>query len=58
VAIVVLVSFAVGAATATTPVGVPLLWIAVLALWGWLTAASIVAYQTVPHPDLERRPSV
>ncbi len=47
--------FVVGAATATTPVGVPLLWMAVIAGWSYLAVASVALYRTVPHPDLHRR---
>jgi hypothetical protein len=52
---VVLAGFALGAATATTALGVAALWIAVVAGWGWLAVASLAVYRTVPHPDLHRR---
>jgi hypothetical protein len=52
---VVLGGFVLGAAMATTPVGVPALWVAVLAAWVWLTVASVAIYKTVPHPDLDKR---
>lgn len=55
VGILVLAGFAVGAATATTPVGVPAIWVAVLFGWVWLAIASIAIYKTVPHPDIDRR---
>ncbi len=47
--------FVAGGALATSGVGVALLWLAVVAGWAWLAAASIVVYRTVPHPDAERR---
>jgi hypothetical protein len=47
----ILVGFVVGAATATTTLGVVALWIAVLTGFGWLVAASVTLYRTVPHPD-------
>ena len=53
--IVVLGGFVLGAATATTPIGVPALWVAVLAAWAWLAVASVALYKTVPHPDLDKR---
>jgi hypothetical protein len=53
--IVVLVGVAVGAATASSPVGVAALWVAVLTGWAWLAVASLAAYRTVPHPDADRR---
>lgn len=52
---VIVVAFVAGAALATQPVGIALLWLAVVAGWAWLAAASIVTYRTVPHPDLHRR---
>ena len=53
--IVVLIGVAVGAATASSPVGVAALWVAVLTGWAWLAVASLAAYRTVPHPDADRR---
>ena len=44
-----------GAALAATPVGVVLLWIAVVTGWAWLADTSIFLYRTVPHPDLHLR---
>lgn len=52
---VVIAAFMAGAALATQPIGIGLLWLAVVAGWAWLAAASIVAYRTVPHPDADRR---
>jgi len=48
--IVILVGFFGGAAFATIPLGVLLLWIAVLAGWLWLALASIHVYTWTPHP--------
>lgn len=53
--VIVAAGFVVGAATSTTPVGVPALWLAVLAGWIWLAVASVAVYRTVPHPDLSGR---
>jgi hypothetical protein len=53
--IVVIAGFVVGGALSQSPVGVLLLWIAVVAGFAWLLAASIVTYQAVPHPDVSRR---
>jgi hypothetical protein len=46
---------AVASGAATGATGVVLLWIAVLVGWGWLAAASVTVYRTVPHPDADRR---
>jgi hypothetical protein len=54
-AIVIIAGFVGGAALATQPVGVALLWLAVVAGWAWLAGASVVLYRTVPHPDADRR---
>ena len=51
----VFVTFAGGAATATTTAGVLLLWVAVLTSWVWLAVVSIALYRTIPHPDADRR---
>jgi hypothetical protein len=48
-------AFLGGAAMATQPIGVALLWLAVVAGWAWLAGASIATYRTVPHPDAHRR---
>ena len=47
---VVLVGFVAGAALATRPVGIALLWVAVLAQWAWLAHASAEIYRWSPHP--------
>lgn len=52
---IVLAAFVSGAALSAQPIGIGLLWIAVVAGWGWLAAASVHLYRTVPHPDLHRR---
>ncbi|MGH7575595.1 MAG: DUF998 domain-containing protein, partial [Longimicrobiales bacterium] len=52
---VVLLCFFGGAAVATQTAGVVSLWIAVVAGFAWLAAASIDLYRTVPHPDAHRR---
>lgn len=54
-AVVVLAGFLGGAALATRPVGVALLWLAVVTGWVWLAAASVQLYRAVPHPDVHRR---
>lgn len=36
---------------ATSAAGVALLWVAVVASYAWLAAASVVLYRRVPHPD-------
>jgi hypothetical membrane protein len=53
--IVVVVGFVGGGALGTTTVGIVSLWIAVLAAFAWLAAASVFAYRTVPHPDAAQR---
>lgn len=52
---VVAVGFVAGAALSTQRLGVAFLWAAVVAGLGWLTAASVFTYRTVPHPDSDRR---
>lgn len=49
--ILVIVGFVVGAALATSTVGVVALWIAVVAGFAWLFVASLHAYRLAPHPD-------
>jgi len=49
--IVVLLGFLLGGALAASPVGVALLWLAVVASLAWLLLASIRIYRVVPHPD-------
>lgn len=53
--VVVLVGSAGGAAFAQFPIGVALLWIAVLAGWLWLALASAHLYTVVPHPVIAER---
>lgn len=50
-----IIGFLVGGALATSVAGVAALWSAVLAGLGWLVIASVRAYGTVPHPDVDRR---
>lgn len=52
---VIVLAFLVGAALATSRVGVGSLWLAVVVGWAWLAAISIHLYRWVPHPDAERR---
>jgi hypothetical membrane protein len=52
---VIIAAFAAGGALSASPVGIGLLWITVLATWGWLAATSIAAYRAVPHPVIARR---
>lgn len=54
-AVVVLVASVIGGATATSSLGVALLWVAVLVGWAWLAVLSVALYKTVPHPELHRR---
>ena len=53
--VVVIAGFAAGAALATSTAGIVALWAAVVVGFAWLLVASIGAYRTVPHPDLDRR---
>ena len=52
---VVALGFVGGAVLSTQVLGVIFLWIAVVAGFAWLAAASIHLYRTVPHPDAHRR---
>lgn len=52
---VVVVGFIGGAVLSTQVVGVLSLWVAVVAGFAWLAAASVHLYRTVPHPDAHRR---
>jgi hypothetical protein len=45
---VVIAGFVGGGALSTQPIGIGLLWIAVVAGWSWLAAASVHVYRTVP----------
>lgn len=53
--IAIVVGFGVGAALATMPAGVALLWIAVVVSFAWLLTASLWMYRVVPHPDAAKR---
>lgn len=53
--IVILIGFLGGAALASFPIGVGLLWLAVVACYAWLAATSIYLWRSVPHPDADRR---
>lgn len=55
---VVLIGFLAGGAVATQTAGVVTLWVAVVAGFVWLAAASIDLYKAVPHPDVDRREPV
>ncbi|MFF2371740.1 DUF998 domain-containing protein [Agromyces sp. NPDC058110] len=50
-AAVVVLGFMGGAALAMSPVGVGLLWLAVVAGFAWLASASLAAYRLAPRPD-------
>lgn len=52
--VVIIAGFLGGAALSAVPGGVALLWLAVLVAFGWLAAASVHVYRTVPHPDRVR----
>lgn len=51
----ILIGFVAGAALSQSPVGVVLLWIAVVAGYAWIAATSVYGWWTVPHPDADRR---
>lgn len=53
--ILVVGGFLGGAALATSPIGVGLLWLAVVAGWAWLALASAHLYSVVPHPVVAQR---
>jgi hypothetical protein len=53
--ILVIVGFVGGGALSQMPIGVLLLWIAVLAGFAWLLCASVLTYRSVPHPVVARR---
>ncbi|MCD2441478.1 DUF998 domain-containing protein [Agromyces sp. SYSU K20354] len=50
-AAVIVFGFMGGAALATVPAGIGLLWLAVVAGWTWLAWASFTAYRMAPRPD-------
>jgi hypothetical protein len=54
-AAVVVIGFVAGGALATSVAGVAALWLAVVVGLGWLAAASVTVYRTVPHPESDRR---
>jgi hypothetical membrane protein len=54
-AVIVVVAFLAGAALSASPVGVGLLWLAVVAGFAWLLVSCLWVYRIVPHPDLSRR---
>lgn len=53
--VVVVVAFLAGAALSASPIGVSLLWLAVVVGFAWLLVSCLWAYRIVPHPDLSRR---
>jgi hypothetical protein len=53
--VVILLGFVGGAALSQVPVGIFLLWIAVVAGYAWIAATSVYLWKTVPHPDAARR---
>ncbi len=53
--VVVVVAFLAGAALSASPIGVGLLWLAVVAGFAWLLVSCLWVYRIVPHPDLSRR---
>lgn len=53
--IIVIVAFLAGAALSASPVGVGLLWAAVVAGFAWLLVSCLWVYRIVPHPDVSRR---
>ena len=55
--VLVLVGFVGGAALSMSPIGVALLWVAVLAQLLWLALACAQIYAWSPHPVLSRRTS-
>lgn len=53
--VVIVLAFAGGAALSAGPVGIALLWLAVLTGFGWLVTAAVWVYRIVPHPDAANR---
>lgn len=53
--VVVVVVFLAGVALSASPIGVGLLWLAVVAGFAWLLVSCLWVYRIVPHPDLSRR---
>lgn len=54
-AVTIVGGFVAGAALSTSTVGVGLIWIAVLAMWGWLAWCAVDLYRRVPDPVIARR---
>jgi hypothetical protein len=52
---IILAGFVGGAALSQLTIGVVLLWVAVVAGYAWIAAASVYLWRTVPHPDADRR---
>jgi hypothetical protein len=52
---VILVGFLGGAILALSPLGVGLLWLAVISGWVWLASTAGHLYTVVPHPVLSQR---
>ncbi|UZN03960.1 DUF998 domain-containing protein [Cellulomonas sp. S1-8] len=50
-AVVVLVGFVGGAALSSGPVGILLLWCAVVVAYAWLAVSSVRLYRESPHPE-------
>jgi len=48
-------AFIAGASLTSTPLGVGLLWVAVITEFAWLAGVSICLWDIVPHPDISRR---
>ncbi|GAA5148922.1 hypothetical protein GCM10025768_11360 [Microbacterium pseudoresistens] len=53
--VVIVIAFLAGAALSSGAVGIALLWIAVIASFGWLFVASVQVYRIVPHPVIAQR---
>lgn len=53
--VIVILGFVAGGALSGGPVGVALLWLAVVAGWAWLAFVCVAAYRAVPHPLYARR---
>ncbi|HET6562924.1 MAG TPA: DUF998 domain-containing protein [Marmoricola sp.] len=54
-ALTALVGFLGGAALGQHPLGIALLWVAVLAAYGWIATTCLYLWGVVPHPDRTRR---
>jgi Protein of unknown function (DUF998) len=51
----IVVGFVGGAALSTSPIGIVLLWVAVVTSYTWIASTSVYLWNTVPHPDAHRR---